>query len=113
MADYQVFEGKDLRVPFKVVTATGKSGKVDGAVEVSSDDLDVASVSIDGDFIVISTANVGDALITLSADADLGEGKRYIETSFTVEVLSESASAFDLGTGVEVDKVVAPAEPTV
>ena len=56
---------------------------------------------------------MGDALITLSADADLGEGKRYIETSFTVEVLSESASAFDLGTGVEVDKVVAPAEPTV
>jgi hypothetical protein len=92
MADYQVFEGKDLRVPFKIVTASGKSGKVDGAVEVSSDDLDVASVAIDGDFIVITTANVGDALITLSADADLGEGKKYIETSFTVEVLSETVS---------------------
>ena len=112
MADYQVFEGKDLRVPFKIVTASGKAAKVDGAVEISSDDLDVASASIDGDFIVITTAAVGDALITLSADADLGEGKTYIETSFTVEVLSESAHAFDLGTGVEVDKIVAPAEPT-
>lgn len=111
MADYKVYEGKDLRIPFATVTPSGKAAKVDGAVEVSSDDLDVANVSIDGDFIVISTGAVGDALITMSADADLGEGKAYIETSFTVEVLSESASAFNLGEGVVVDKI-APAEPT-
>ena len=112
MADYQVFYGKDLRIPFKVVTASGKIGKIDGVVSVSSDDALVASVAIDGEFIHVSTLDVGDAVITLSADADLGEGVTYIESHFTVEVLSETASAFDLGTGVEVEKVVVPAEPT-
>jgi len=105
--------GWDKLVPFTVVADSGRVAKVDGALQFSSDDPAVATAVLESEGVIrIVTGEVGDALITISADKDLGEGTEYFETYIKVDVMSETAASFSFGDGIDAEKVVAPAEPT-
>lgn len=102
---YSVPADKNLRIPFSFQTASGKPAKVqDGSVTVTSSDEKVATVSIDGDAILVATAGPGSFTGTISGDADLGDGVTLVSATFDVTVTPLNAEAVVLGDGVEADK---------
>ena len=112
MADFYVSEEFNKRIIATPTTLGGKAAQLDGALVASSDNEAVATVVVEAEgSVLVVTHAPGTAVITLSGDADRGEGVKTIVKSFTIEVVSATADGFSLSEGVDVEKV-APTEPT-
>lgn len=86
-------------ISIAALTAAGVAAAVDGAISVESSDPNVLTVTPqdDGTFLVEVTG-VGLANLTVSGDADLGDGVRTISQVFEFEVYDGASEAdhFDL-----------------
>ncbi|MGZ5056678.1 MAG: hypothetical protein ACXWAT_17280 [Methylobacter sp.] len=86
-------------VSIAALTVTGMAAALDGAIAVVSSDPNVLAVTPqnDGTFLVEVTG-VGLATLTVSGDADLGDGIRTISQAFEFEVYDGETEAdhFDL-----------------
>lgn len=89
----------DMAVSVKVsyVDAHGNPAVVDGAVNWDSSDTNIATVTADAPdgatAIVAAATNLGQAQITATADADLGEGVREVVTIMDVQIIAGEAVA--------------------
>lgn len=83
------------------LTAAGNPAQVDGtpAWEVVSGDATL-EVSEDGMSCYLISGSVGNSQITVTADADLGEGVRNITDTIDLAVVSAEASSLGLNFGV-------------
>lgn len=98
----QITIDQKVSASVKFVDRAGNPAKVDGAPSWSSSDDNVASVSVAEDGVATVIAkNVGQTQISVTADADRGEGVRTITRSALVEVVS----------GEAVDEVIEFGEP--
>ena len=91
-------------ITIAALTAAGLSAAVDGAISVASSDPNVlqATPQADGTFLV-EVVGIGLATLTVSGDADLGDGVRPISQAFEFEVYDVGGEAdhFDLAiTGI-------------
>lgn len=89
------------------VDRKGNPAPIDGPPAWSSSDESVATVVASGDGMfadIIATGVPGVAVVTVSGDADLGEGTTTIETPINVSVVSEQAVGFGLTLGAVEDK---------
>jgi hypothetical protein len=86
---------KKVKVQVKYVDSKGNTARVDGDVQWESSDDEVASVGVlQGETTkaeVIPGDKLGQAQITATADADLGEGKQEIIATMNVIVVAGSA----------------------
>ena len=75
--------------------AKGNPAQVDGAVDWASSDETIARVTVDGDdstrCMVYPVDQLGQAQISATADADLGEGVTEIITTGNIEVVAGQA----------------------
>lgn len=73
-------------------TAAGRDARIDGAVEWTSSDPNVATVQSTGPLsAVVRSVGAGVAQILATFDADLGEGVRPVEMSGALEVVEAEA----------------------
>lgn len=83
------------------ITDAGINAAVDGFISVVSSDPNVLLVTpqVDGMF-HITVVGVGRATLTVSGDADLGDGVRQVNTVFEYEVYDDADKAdhFDIST---------------
>lgn len=77
----------------KFVDRAGNAARVDGLPSWSSSDSNVAEVvaSEDGMTAVVLAKGVGSVQISVTADADLGEGVKPLTRAATLEVVSGEA----------------------
>jgi hypothetical protein len=79
------------------VDAKGNPATVDGAVVWASSDDDILTASVDPQDSTICTVSaagqVGQAQVTATADADLGEGVRQLITTADIEIVAGEAVA--------------------
>jgi hypothetical protein len=82
-------------------TASGKQATLDGAPvwEVSGGDATIEP-SEDGLSCTLISGEVGNSQITVTADADLGEGVRSLTDTIDLAVVSAEASTLGLVVGV-------------
>jgi hypothetical protein len=94
---YTLPDGNQVQVEISYVDAQGNPATVDGEVSWSSSDPTIATVTVDNQnsqrAIVAAAAGgtIGQAQITATADADLGEGTRELITTMDVEVVAGEA----------------------
>ena len=81
-------------------TKSGNPATLDGpvVVEVSSGDCTVEMVS-DTSFFVVSGSQVGDSVVQVSADADLGAGVVTVSDAVVAHVAGALATNFGLSAG--------------
>lgn len=100
-------------ISLAALTVEGMQASLDGAISVVTSDPGVLQVTpqADGTFLVEVTG-VGLATLTVSGDADLGDGVRTISQAFEFEVYDGATEAdhFDLSI---IDVTPAPAEVAV
>lgn len=78
-----------------------------GSVVVSSSDEAVATIEKDPEnekSLTVKGVNNGTCTLTISADADLGEGVKTITTEVNVEIISGQASNFGITFGEPVEQ---------
>ena len=82
------------------MTTSGNPATLDGPllVEVSSGDCTVQMIS-DTSFEVVSGSQVGDSVIQVSADADLGEGVVTVSDAVVAHISGALATQFGLSAG--------------
>jgi len=92
---YNLPNGMEIAVAISYVDKSGNPATVDGAIAWDTSDASIAAVSTqasDGtSAIVLSMGTLGQAQISATADADLGEGVRNIITLFDVSVVAGEA----------------------
>lgn len=90
-----------IPVTLNPVTAAGNPAQVDGVPtwEVVAGDATL-EVSEDGLSCYLISGSVGNSQITVTADADLGEGVRAITDTIDLAVVSAEASSLGLSVGV-------------
>ena len=83
------------------VTPGGSPAEVDGDVEFDCDDPSVKIERIDpmSAWLYAPDSNVGDFVVIISADADLGEGKTEIKDTVILEVSSPQAASLGISVG--------------
>lgn len=88
-------DDKAVTVKVSYVDAHGHPAKVDGVPAWSSSDADILVVTADDTdpfkASVVPGTGVGQAQVTVKADADLGAGIRELVTTFDVEVVAGEA----------------------
>jgi hypothetical protein len=86
-----------VRCQVSYVDAKGNPAQVDGEVTWDSSNQTIATVKVDsGDssqVVVTPAGNIGQAQISATADADLGEGTTELITTMDIEVVAGSAVA--------------------
>jgi hypothetical protein len=94
---YKLPDDKKVDVKVSYVDAKGNAASVDGPVEWASSDAAIVSVTVSTDdpsqATVAGVGPVGQAQVTVTADADLGEGVRQIVTTMDVEIIAGEAVA--------------------
>lgn len=87
MAEVTLTSEQKVRVTLTPTTATGKPSSLDGAAtfEVVSGDVTVENIDETSAWIISGDA-AGTSVVSVSADADLGEGVQTITDSITVTV---------------------------
>lgn len=87
----------------QVVDAMGNPASVEGIPAWSSDDVSIVAVAQadDGMSAVISSVGpIGNAIVTVTADADLGEGVTTINSDLLVDVIASQATGIIITPGV-------------
>ncbi len=99
MAEVSLTSEQKVKVTLTPTTATGKPSSLDGAATftVESGDATVENVDDLSAYIISGTAGV--SVISVSADADLGEGVVTITDSITVTVNDPLAANLGLSIG--------------
>jgi hypothetical protein len=100
-------------ISIAALTAAGLSAAVDGAIAVASSDPNVLLVTPQGDGAYhVAVTGVGHANLSVSGDADLGDGVRQITQVFEFEVYDGASEAdhFDLAISDVVYAEALPAE---
>jgi hypothetical protein len=92
---YKLPDDKDLKVGVQYVDAKGHPAEIDGDVEWTTSDDMIVNVGVQaGDStqaLIHPGANLGQAQITATADADLGAGVTEVICTFDVEIVAGSA----------------------
>lgn len=95
--------GDDQKVTLSIspVDAKGNPAAVDGAPAWSSSDDTILAVTAapDGMSAVAVAGKIGDAQISVTADADMGGGTTTIAGALDVSVLAGQAVAFTINAG--------------
>jgi hypothetical protein len=95
---YKLPNDKEVAVNIAYVDAKGNPATVDGDVQWASSDDNICTVTAKPEnqamnALVVPGANLGNAQISATADADLGEGIREIITLFDLTVVGGEAVA--------------------
>lgn len=93
---YTLPDGMQVALKIAYEDAEGNAAKVDGAVEWSSANEDIAHVIVEGSDgldVTLLGLKVGTTQITATADADLGDGTRSLITTLDVDVVAGEAVA--------------------
>jgi hypothetical protein len=94
---YTLPDGNEVKVKISYVDAQGNAAKVDGDIEWSSSDTNVATVQVDAadtsNAVVAASGTIGQVQIVAKADADIGAGVRELITTMDVEVVAGEAIA--------------------
>jgi hypothetical protein len=108
MAEIALTSEQKVKVTLAPTTATGKPSSLDGAAtfEVVSGDATVENIDELSAYIISGTAGV--SVVSVSADADLGEGVVTITDSITVTVSDPLAANLGLVVGTPEPKDAAP-----
>lgn len=110
MANPTLTAGRAKPVNLVINDKRGNPAKLDGMPVWTSSDESVATVTPSEDGMsatILSLGATGTAQISVSADADLGEGVRTMTGSALIDVIAGEAFAFALMLGEDFD----PAEP--
>lgn len=87
-----------VKLTIAPVTAAGKAAKLDGVPVWASSDTSIISLDVaaDGLSATLSTTDeIGTSTVSVSADADLGEGTNTIQAS--IDIVAVHAQASNLG----------------
>jgi len=94
---YTLPDDKTVVLDIKYVDAKGHPATIDGDVTWDTSDADICAVeALDGDSTkakLTATENLGNAQVSATADADMGEGVQHIVTLFDLTVVAGSAVA--------------------
>lgn len=95
---YNLPADRKVQVKVSYIDKNGNPAMVDGPVEWSSSDENVATVESDADgdsslAVITPGINIGNVQITATADADIGEGVRELLTIMDVTVIGGEAVA--------------------
>lgn len=96
-----------VQLSIQPVTAAGNPAKLDGVPAWSVSDANVLSLEVAADGLsawATAVGNVGTSQVSVSADADLGEGVREITAVLDVEVKAAEAVALTIAAGAPVLK---------
>jgi len=105
MALYTVTNEQKLPVTLAPITASGKPATLDGVPTWTVVEGDATlEVAEDGLSCVLVSGEVGNSVIEVSADADLGEGVRSLTDTIDLAVVSAEASSLGLVAGTAVPK---------
>ena len=92
---YNLASGMQVHVEVKYVDVNGNPAEVDGEVTWESSDESVIEVAVDeadsSRATVQAVGGIGQAQVTATADADLGEGTRELVTPMDVTVVAGEA----------------------
>jgi hypothetical protein len=92
---YKLPDDKDLKVSVQYVDKKGHPAEIDGEVTWTTSDEMIVNVGVQsGDStkaLIHPGANLGQAQITATADADLGEGVTEVICTFDVEIVAGTA----------------------
>jgi hypothetical protein len=99
-----------VKVTLAPVTANGQPATLDGPAEwsVESGDCTVEPEEDGLSAYILSGDEIGESIVKVIADADLGEGVRHIEDLVTVQVTNAEAAALGLTVGAPEPKDVEP-----
>jgi hypothetical protein len=117
MANHFLRAGKRVPVSFVVKDKFGNDAAVDGTPAWQSSNPDVLAVEPDADgksAVVRALGPIGTAQITVTVDADLGEGVKTLIGAVALDSISGEANVLALTVGAEEDDVAdepAPVEP--
>jgi hypothetical protein len=94
---YKLPNDKTIAVAVAYIDARGNAAEVDGDCTWDTSDAGIATVETDaGDSThakVIPTGPAGQVQVTVTADADLGEGVREIVTTMDIDIVAGEAVA--------------------
>lgn len=110
MANPTLAAGRAKPISLVINDKRGNPARVDGVPVWSSSDEAVVTVTPGEDGMsatILSLGTTGTAQVSVSADADLGEGVRTMTGSALIDVIAGEAFAFALMLGEDFD----PAEP--
>lgn len=99
MANPMLAAGRAKTVSLVINDKMGNAAKVDGVPSWSSSDEAVVTVTPEADGMsatIVSLGATGTAQVSVSADADLGEGVRTLTGSAMIDVIAGEAFAFAL-----------------
>ena len=115
MANPTLAAGRAKPISLVINDKRGNPARVDGMPVWSSSDESVVTVTPGDDGMsatILSLGATGTAQVSVSADADLGEGVRTMTGSALIDVIAGEAFAFALMLGEDFDPVEpAPEEP--
>ena len=114
MATPTLTAGRAKPVNLVINDKKGNPARVDGMPVWTSSDESVATVTPSEDGMsatILSLGTTGTAQISVTADADLGEGVREMTGSALIDVIAGEAFAFALMLGEDFDPPEAPVEP--
>lgn len=111
MALLTLLDNQQARVSIAPVSKAGNPAKIDGVPVWSSSNADIVVVPEESGLaaLVRAAGPIAAGTITITADADLGEGVKPIEGKFNVAVEGGQAADFGISFGDVVDQP--PAEP--
>jgi hypothetical protein len=105
---------QQVNVTVAFQTAAGNPASVDGAPTWSTSDDTILTVTAAADgmsALVVTTGTLGNAQVSVQADADLGTGVRTISGTLDVEVHAAEAVAANLSAGTPELKPTPPPAP--
>jgi len=91
-----------VRIDIAVTDAEGNPAAIEGSPQWAIDNVEVATLELaEGGLSaeVISTGALGQATLTVSADADLGEGIKTIQGDLLIDVVASEATGVTLTAG--------------
>jgi len=90
-----------VKVTLAPVTSTGGPATLDGEPKWTVESGDCSVVPEEGGLsaYILSGDEIGESIVKVVADADLGEGERHIEDLVTVNVTNAEAAALGLTVG--------------
>lgn len=99
-----VHESENLPLSITITTLKGNPAKVDGLPiwAVSDPAVGTLAVAADGMSATFTSVASGSASVSVTVDADLGEGVRNIMGSLDIQVISDEAAIVTINAGAPV-----------
>lgn len=107
MASIQLTDVQEARATIAPQDRAGNAAPVDGVPTWESSDTSVLTVNPDSDGLsadVVTVGPLGKATVTVTADADLGEGKTSVTGTLDVEIIASEASSLNVSVGTPTDR---------